>query len=75
MIPDFIKQFMGEHIESIAPNDFEKTKLARKYNQDTKLYEEFMEIEESDFEKCRKIDKIHRELVLLGLYNARKREK
>ena len=80
MIPDFIKQFMGEHIERIAPNDFEKTKLAHKYNQDMKPYEELMEIVEGDLEKWREIDEIRRGYIdrmekLLGVKEAEKRTK
>lgn len=35
-----IKKLVKEHGEKVAPNDFEKTKLARKYNTETRFYDE-----------------------------------
>lgn len=43
MIPETIKKLVKEHGEKVAPNDFEKTKLARRYNPKTKLYDETIE--------------------------------
>ena len=43
MIPETIKKLVKEHGEKVAPNDFEKTKLARKYNPKTKLHDETIE--------------------------------
>ena len=43
MIPEAIKKFVKEHGKKVALNDFEKSKLARKYNPKTKLYDETIE--------------------------------
>jgi hypothetical protein len=43
MIHEAVKKLVKEHGEKVAHNDFEKTKLARKYNPKTKLYDETIE--------------------------------
>lgn len=45
-----IKKLVKEHGEKVAPNDFEKTKLARKYNTETRFYDETIEAKILDCE-------------------------